>query len=49
MLSIFEYRRLDELVLGTKACLTSDQAEQDKFDDRNREAIMLLKLFVIDD
>ena len=49
MLTIFEYCHLDELVLGTKTCPTSDQAEQDKFDDRNREAVMLLKLSVIDD
>ena len=49
MLTIFDYRHLDELVLGTKTRPTSDQAEQDKFDDRNREAVMLLKLSVIDD
>ena len=49
MLTIFEYRRLDKLVLGTKTRPTSDQAKQDKFDDRNREAFMLLKLSIIDD
>ena len=49
MLTIFEYHHLYELVLGTKTRPTSNQVEQDKFDDRNREAVMLLKLSVIDD
>lgn len=49
MLTIFEYRHLDALVLGTKSRPTSVQANQDKFDDRNREVVMLLKLFVTDD
>ena len=49
MLTIFKYRRLDTLVLGTETRPTSVQANQDKFDDRNQEAVMLLKLSVTDD
>jgi len=48
-LTIFEYRRLDQLVLGTELRPGTPGADQDKFDDRNREAVMLLKLSVTDD
>eukprot|EP00253_Pinus_taeda_P011625 PITA_11625 len=49
MLTIFEYRHLDQLVLGKELHPGIAGTDQDKFDDRNREAIMLLKLFVTDD
>jgi len=49
MLTIFEYRLLDQLVLGTELHPGTPGADQDKFDDRNREAVMLLKLSVTDD
>ena len=49
MLTIFEYRRLDQLVLAKEPRPGTAGTDQDKFDDRNREAIMLLKLSVVDD
>eukprot|EP00253_Pinus_taeda_P009126 PITA_09126 len=49
MLTIFEYRRLDQLVLNKELCPGTVGTDQDKFDDRNREAVMLLKLSVTDD
>ena len=49
MLTIFEYRRLDQLILGKELRPGTAGTDQDKFDDRNREAVMLLKLSVADD
>ena len=49
MLTIFEYRRLDQCILGKETRPGTAGADQDKFDDRNWEAVMLLKLFVADD
>ena len=49
MLTIFEYRRLDQLVLNKELCLDTAGTNQDKFDDRSREAVMLLKLSMADD
>eukprot|EP00253_Pinus_taeda_P005669 PITA_05669 len=49
MLTIFEYRRLDQLVLNKELRPGTTGTDQDKFDDRNREAVMLLKLSVVDD
>eukprot|EP00253_Pinus_taeda_P002078 PITA_02078 len=49
MLTIFEYRRLDQLVLNKELRPGTAGTDQDKFDDRNREAVMLLKLSVADD
>ena len=49
MLTIFEYRRLDQLVLAKELRPGIAGTDQDKFDDRNREAVMLLKLSVTDD
>jgi len=49
MLTIFEYRRLDQLVLKKELRPGTAGTDQDKFDDRNREAVMLLKLSVADD
>ena len=49
MLTIFEYRRLDQLVLGKELSPGIAGANQDKFNGRNWEVVMLLKLSVIDD
>eukprot|EP00253_Pinus_taeda_P007025 PITA_07025 len=49
MLTIFEYRRLDQLVLKKELRPGTAGTDQDKFDGRNREAVMLLKLSVADD
>ncbi len=49
MLTIFEYRCLDKIMLGMSKRLEDVGIKQDKFDLKNREAIMLIKLFVIDD
>eukprot|EP00253_Pinus_taeda_P004299 PITA_04299 len=49
MLTVFEYRRLDQLVLNKELRPGTAGTDQDKFDDRNREAVMLLKLSVADD
>lgn len=49
MLTIFEYRVIDQLVLGKATRPTTAGPEQTKFDEQNREAVMLIKLSVIDD
>lgn len=48
MLSIFEYRCLDQLVLGKESRPTTAGDDQDKHDVKNREAVMLIKLSVTD-
>lgn len=42
-------RRLEALVLGTETHPTTVDATQEKFDERKRKAVMLIKLLVIDD
>lgn len=49
MLTIFEYRCLDALVLGTEVRPTVAGKDQDKYDGGNREVVMLLKLSVTDE
>ena len=45
----FEYQNTDQLVLGVTKHLTSPSPDQDTWDMNNREAVMLLKLSVVDD
>lgn len=49
MLTIFEYQCLDAVVLGTSQHPTTAGKDQDKWDERNREAVMLIKLFGTDE
>jgi hypothetical protein len=49
MLAIFEYKCLVSIVLGNDTRPQVMGRDQDKFDERDREAIMLLKLFVINE
>lgn len=49
MLTIFEYRCLDQLVLGKESHPTTAGDDQDKHDVKNREVVMLIKLSVTDD
>lgn len=49
MLSIFEYRCLEQIVLGKETRLAIVGDDQTKFDKCSREAVMLLKLLDIDD
>lgn len=46
MLTIFEYRCLAGILLGKETRPTAAGRDQDKFDGKDREAIMLLKLSV---
>lgn len=46
---IFEYKCLDKIVLGKTDHPADEGKEQDKFDEQNREAIMLIKLSITDD
>ena len=48
IIAIFEYWNTDQLVLGVTKRLTSPSPNQDTWDLNNREAVMLLKLFVVD-
>lgn len=49
IIAIFEYQNTDQLVLGVTKCLTSPGPDQDTWDLNNQEAVMLLKLSVVDD
>lgn len=49
MMTIFEYRCLEKIALGTKSHPTLASKDNDKFDEQNREAIMFIKLFVTND
>ena len=49
MMTIYEYRSLDKIVLGTFQHLAIVDQDQAKFDEHNCEAIMLIKLcFTVD-
>ena len=48
MSSIFEYRCLSNMVFGKKTRPMVVGKDWDKFDDRDREAIMLLNLSMTD-
>ena len=48
-MTIFEYRHLEVLVLGTDTHPTTMDATQEKFDECNRDTVMLIKLSVTDD
>ena len=49
MLTIFEYRCLESIVLGKETRPTSAGRDQDKFDGQDREVVMLLKLSMTDE
>lgn len=49
MLMIFEYRCLDKIILDIDTWPTLLGKDQDKFDDRDWEAAMLIKLSVTDE
>ena len=49
MLTIFEYRCLASIVLGKETRPIVVGRDQGKFDRQNKEAVMLLKLSVIDE
>lgn len=49
MIMIFEYRCLDQVVLGNSTRPTIAGKDQDKRAERNQEVVMLIKLSVIDD
>ena len=49
MLAIFTYRCLSDVVLGRSPLPTVVGKDQDKFDGQDREAVMLIKLSVIDE
>lgn len=49
MLAIFQCRCLAYIVLGKDTQPTVAGKDQDKFDGQDREAVMLLKLSVIDE
>lgn len=49
MLTIFEYRVIDQLVLGKATHPSLASPIQTKFDEQNRETVMLIKLSMIDD
>lgn len=42
MMTIFEYRCLDKVVLGKTDHPTDEGKEHDKIDERNREVVMLI-------
>jgi hypothetical protein len=46
MLTTFEYRCLANIVLGKLIWSTVASKDQDKFDEKDREAMMLIKLSV---
>jgi hypothetical protein len=46
MLAIFEYRCLDKLVLGKEIWSETNVDAQEKYDAKNREVVMLIKLSV---
>jgi hypothetical protein len=49
MLAIFEYRCLDKLILGKEIQSETNEDTLEKYDAKNRKAIMLIKLFVTDE
>ena len=49
MLAIFQYRCLANIVLGKDTRPTIAGKDKDKFDGQDREAVMLLKLSMIDE
>jgi hypothetical protein len=49
MLAIFAYQCLSYVILGTSPCPTVAGKDQDKFDGQDREAVMLIKLYVTDE
>ena len=46
---IFGYWCLEKIVLGIGTHTTQARAGQDKFDKRNQEVLMLIKLLIIND
>lgn len=48
ILTIFEYRVIDQLVLGRVSGPSATGFDQTKFNEQNREAVMLIKLSVTD-
>jgi len=49
MMTIFEYRCLDKIILGTTTRPPVAGKDQGRFDEQNCEAVMLIKLSIIDD
>jgi hypothetical protein len=49
MLAIFEYKCLDKLILENEIHSETDIDAQEKYDAKNGEAVMLIKLSVMDE
>jgi hypothetical protein len=49
MLAIFEYRCLAKLILGKEIQSETNEDTLEKYDAKNRKAVMLIKLFVTDE
>lgn len=49
MLAIFEYRCLDKLISGKEIWNETDKDSQVKYHAKNREVVILIKLFVMDE
>lgn len=48
MMTIFEYRCLDKIVLGKETCPTQTQLDQAKWEEDNWEVVVLIKLSATD-